>query len=520
MSRKDRKPKHQGKKREPGLQLRLTVGLILLFAAALVLTNVVVSGQIERQCQEQIQGNLRDLKSTAEIYTRQLLVTNRLNNEEEGFREAAEEVLDQLISSGQERVAAYTPAGELITSTQSGLFEDGYDEDYRTALGGQSAFTLIHGRGSTLTVRFSCPMVIEGKTVGMLRFDQDYSQWWRQWEGISRLVLLVTLIVFALTLLIMLGIARALLRPVLLLSRHSTRVSREIEQGDWSAQAEVLAPPRNLQAAAGRRDELGQLADNYLRMLEALRRQLERIGEDRDRIRDLYREKQDFFNNATHELKTPLTTISGYAELIGKNGGRDPELLQKGARHIEEESRRLHALVVNLLEMSDRTEKEAPKSCDFSALVRSAAEGMEPKARRYGCRFELRIEDNVCLTGRPDRLRELAVNLLDNAIKYGEPGGAIGVQLNREPDGFLCFAVTNGGPGMTEQQLEQVFSPFYRAASSRERGSAGLGLSICRKITEEHGGTITAQSVPGVSTVFTVRLPLTDNGMEGKEEHR
>lgn len=73
---------------------------------------------------------------------------------------------------------------------------------------------------------------------------------------------------------------------------------------------------------------------------------------------------------------------------------------------------------------------------------------------------------------------------------------------------------------MTEQQLEQVFSPFYRAASSRERGSAGLGLSICRKITEEHGGTITAQSVPGVSTVFTVRLPLTDNGMEGKEEHR
>ena len=81
-----------------------------------------------------------------------------------------------------------------------------------------------------------------------------------------------------------------------------------------------------------------------------------------DRIRDLYREKQDFFNNATHELKTPLTTISGYAELIGKNGGRDPELLQKGARHIEEESRRLHALVVNLLEMSDRTEKEAPKS--------------------------------------------------------------------------------------------------------------------------------------------------------------
>ena len=494
MSRKDRKPKHQGKKRGPGLQLRLTVGLILLFAAALVLTNVVVSGQIERQCQEQIQGDLRDLKSTAEIYTRQLLVTNRLNNEEEGFREAAEEVLDQLISSGQERVAAYTPAGELITSTQSGLFEDGYDEDYRTALGGQSAFTLIHGRGSTLTVRFSCPMVIEGKTVGMLRFDQDYSQWWRQWEGISR--------------------------PVLLLSHHSTRVSREIEQGDWSAQAEVLAPPRNLQAAAGRRDELGQLADNYLRMLEALRRQLERIGEDRDRIRDLYREKQDFFNNATHELKTPLTTISGYAELIGKNGGRDPELLQKGARHIEEESRRLHALVVNLLEMSDRTEKEAPKSCDFSALVRSAAEGMEPKARRYGCRFELRIEDNVCLTGRPDRLRELAVNLLDNAIKYGEPSGAIGVQLNREPDGFLCFAVTNGGPGMTEQQLEQVFSPFYRAASSRERGSAGLGLSICRKITEEHGGTITAQSVPGVSTVFTVRLPLTDNGMEGKEEHR
>lgn len=517
-----RKPKHGHKRKSPGIQLRLTAGLFVLFAAALTLTNVVVSGQIERQCQEQIQGDLRELKSSSEIYTRQLLVANRLNNEEEGFRETADELLDQLIASGVERVAAYASGGERIASSQDGLFTDGYQEDYENVIkGGAASFTLIHGKGGELTVRFSCPLVIEGKRVGFLRFDQDYTQWRRQWDAISRVVLLVTLTVFALTLLILIAVVRSLLRPVLLLSRHSTQVSREMEGEDWTAQTEALTPSGGLRAAARRRDELGRLADNYIRMLDALRRQLERIGEDRDRIRALYREKQDFFNNATHELKTPLTTIWGYAELIEKNGGRDPELLQKGTRHIEEESRRLHGLVVNLLEMSDRADAGAPERCDFSALIRGAAESMEPKAKRYGCRFSLRVEDQVQLTGQPDRLRELVVNLLDNAVKYGEPGGTIGVDLAVDGD-FLRFAVSNGGPGLTEEQRERIFAPFYQAApASRERGSAGLGLSICRKIAEEHGGNITAESEPDGLTVFTVRLPIAPPVFaQGKEEAR
>ena len=97
-----------------------------------------------------------------------------------------------------------------------------------------------------LTVRFSCPLVIEGKRVGILRFDQDYTQWRRQWDAISRLVLLVTLTVFALTLLILIAVVRSLLRPVLLLSRHSTQVSQEMEWEDWTAQTEALTPSGGL----------------------------------------------------------------------------------------------------------------------------------------------------------------------------------------------------------------------------------------------------------------------------------
>ncbi|MCI9413656.1 MAG: HAMP domain-containing histidine kinase [Clostridiales bacterium] len=499
-----------------GVQLRLMLGLFLVFAVSLAAVNLIVTNQIEQTYEEQIGNDLQDLRANAVIYTRQLLVSGGLNNEEEGFHDIAPDILGQFLSTGYERIAAYTTGGILIDRTQDDLFGDGVGDDLQQAVNGRSAFTLIHGAGGRMDAQFSCLVEIEGKTVGILRFDLDYTARRQQGEALSRLVFLVTFIVFLITFFAVEVMARSVTRPVLALAHHTTRVaeaSRGEARSEGVSAAELPPTPEEVEKLELRRDEIGRLAVNYDRMLETIREQLSRIRRDRDRIQELYREKQELFNNVTHELKTPLTTIKGYADLLEQSGGKDPILFQKAMRHITEESQRLHEMVVHLLEMADRPEGETASKTDLSAIVRSAVDALEPKARRYGNQFLLEGSRAATVRGYAGRLRELVINLLDNAVKYGEPGGDIRVCLLTDGD-KVRLTVTNGGKGLTAQQIEQIFNPFFQAdkTAPREPGSAGLGLAICRKIAEEHGGEITVQSTPGVSTAFTVTLPLYEEG--------
>ncbi|MCI8553496.1 MAG: HAMP domain-containing histidine kinase [Clostridiales bacterium] len=484
-----------------GIQLRLMLGLLSVFAVSLAVVNVLVAGQIERSYEEQIAGDLQELRASAAIYTRQLLVSGGLNNEEEGFQDTAPDILGELLSLGYERVAAYTTGGRLIDRTRDDLFDGGIGNDLESAMNGRTAFTLIRQSGRRLIAQFSCRMDIEGKTVGILRFELDYSARRQQGELLSRLVFMVTLSVFIITFLAVEIMARRVTSPVLMLARHTTRVA--------DASEEVPLLPEELRRLEGRQDEIGRLAVNYGHMLETIREQMARIRRDRDRIRQLYQEKQALFNNVTHELKTPLTTIQGYADLLEQNGGRDPVLFQKGIRHIGTESRRLHEMVVQLLEMADRTEQPPADRVELASLVRGVVEAMEPKARRYDNRLSVQVEDGLSVKGYAGRLWELTINLLDNAVKYGDPGGTIEIRLLAEGECAL-LKIANRGLGLTCEQREKIFDPFYQADKtvSREPGSAGLGLPICQKIAEEHGGSITVESTPGAVTEFTVTLPL------------
>lgn len=254
---------------------------------------------------------------------------------------------------------------------------------------------------------------------------------------------------------------------------------------------------------------MGELAGNFLGLLHMTERQFQKISQDKNRILRLLNSRQEFYNNVTHELKTPLTTISGYAQLIEKDGLRDTELFYKGTDHILRESTRLHRMVVQLLEMQDEEKCPDQEYLDLSEILKRVADDMQIKARRQKNRLTLEgTERSYPVYGRADRIRQVLINLIDNAIKYGEAKEDIYLKITEE-NGSVEIAVSNRGRGIRPEEFENIFEPFYRAdqGPSRELGSTGLGLAISKKIVKEHGGRIKARSIPGEETVFTVSFP-------------
>ena len=220
-----------------------------------------------------------------------------------------------------------------------------------------------------------------------------------------------------------------------------------------------------------------------------------------------WQNQQQFLSDASHELKTPLTVILSSADLLKTSA--QPEQRQY-VDNISVESRRMKALVEDMLTLS-RTESgraAAPFApLDLSDLVTDAALRFEPVAFEAGHPLEYDIQNGLSLTGDCQQLDQLVDILLDNAVKYAAPGGAIRLTLNAAGRNAV-LAVENPGERIPAEKLSHLFDRFYRVDDARTGAVGfGLGLAIARQITARHKGTITAASDES-ATRFTVTLPL------------
>jgi len=220
---------------------------------------------------------------------------------------------------------------------------------------------------------------------------------------------------------------------------------------------------------------------------------------------------RQFSADASHELRTPLTIMRGEIELALRN----PKNLEEYRAVLEsalEEIMRMTAIIDNLLVLAkaDQGRYHADFSeVDLGALVRELYEDSEVLAERKDIRVALRETADIRIVGDRLRLRQLILNLIDNAIKYTPQGGTVTLALGRE-DGSARIEVSDTGIGIPADEQGKIFDRFYRVdkARSRELGGSGLGLSIAKWIAELHRGTITVRSSPHEGSTFTVLLPL------------
>jgi two-component system phosphate regulon sensor histidine kinase PhoR len=220
--------------------------------------------------------------------------------------------------------------------------------------------------------------------------------------------------------------------------------------------------------------------------------------------------RREFVANASHELKTPLTSIRGYAETLLSGGLEDEVHRTRFVETIRDQASKLEALVEDLLELADLERADAPldlKDWDLGEIVRDLASTYEDVASRRGLRLSL--ESRSGFRARVDRKRlELALrNLLDNAVKYTDHG-AVSVRVE-EHGGAVRVCVTDTGRGITAEHLPRVFERFYRVDRGRSRamGGTGLGLSIVKHAVQLHGGRVGVESEAGQGSTFWIEVP-------------
>lgn len=272
----------------------------------------------------------------------------------------------------------------------------------------------------------------------------------------------------------------------------------------------VVSPVKKLAEEAAANDcvtskytELQPVAELLNERSRNIHRQMEEIQAEKEAVVEARASKDEFIANVTHEMNTPLTSIRGYAELLGA-GGMSEEQKTLAYKTILAQSDRLTNLIACIINYSEIESDDLPAyEVNFSELARETLSALKPEADKRGVTVEERIDDNVILMSRHERLSELFGNLVRNAIKYNKEGGKIFVTLNREN-----LIVEDTGIGISEENLGKVFSRFFTVDKSHggKNGGFGLGLAVAKKICVKSGWQIGVESEFGKGSKFTVKF--------------
>lgn len=289
---------------------------------------------------------------------------------------------------------------------------------------------------------------------------------------------------------VLLVIVQVLLRPLSTLSRASRRIAR----GNYSERVELAG-----------RDELANLAQDMNRMAGAVQtrvEQLEQVAQD----------QKTFIANMAHEMKTPLTSILGFADLLYIQREVPPKKRMEYAGIIVEETKRLRSLSGKLMELLNVGNQNLVFTAEqLDVLVAEVAAAMQPVLAGAGIALQQACEPGLTVLADRELFKSLLFNFIDNARKASPEGSTIKL-LGRAQQGEAELLIRDYGQGIPKKELEKIRQPFYMVDKSRSRkaGGAGLGLALCEEIARIHGARFAIDSRVGEGTLVTLRLPLAD----------
>lgn len=303
------------------------------------------------------------------------------------------------------------------------------------------------------------------------------------WPLIARPTLIIGLMVFAVTVLVGVGLARSITTPI----SQMTRASEAMAKGDYAQRIEVEGD-----------DEVARLGKAFNSMSHEV-----------DRAHKMQR---DFLINVSHDLKTPLTAIQGFAQAMVDGTLKTVEDYEKAGAIIHAESDRMRRLISQLLDLArlqGGMAGLAKDRVDLLPILATSANLARDRAQKAGLGFAIRLPAALPpIVGDATRLEQVINNLLDNALRYTPAGGQVELSAAASPEA-VAFTVRDTGPGIPPEDQPRIFERFYRADRARANdGGSGLGLAIVREIVEAHQGRIHVDSVLSRGTALTVILPL------------
>ncbi len=330
-------------------------------------------------------------------------------------------------------------------------------------------------------IAISAPMIYSnGEVVGVLRYVTSTRLLDRQILMIGLFALAVFTAILAILLLTSGYFIRSILVPV----DEITRKAKKIANGSYGVQIQTKY-----------NDEIASLAET--------------INEMSTKIKENEKVQADFISSLSHELRTPLTAINGWSETLLGNDDLDNET-RRGVKIISKEAKRLTEMVVELLDftrLQDGRLTLRMEQTDIRAEFEDTVYMYGSRLTQEGIRLEYQDNDQEIpeIPCDPERMRQVFLNILDNAAKHGGEGKRIEASMSLE-SALVVVRIRDYGPGIPEEELPMVKKKFYKG-SSKVRGT-GIGLAVCDDIVTMHGGTLTLENSVGGGTLVTVRLPI------------
>lgn len=483
------------------IKYRFAVGFIIIFSLSSFTLNYFLGNQIKKNTSGIIKNDMVGIQKNSREYLKQLFMAEGIKPDENSFEKIGREIVEALSENTNSIASLYTVDGEFVCqsireNTEISISNDSSSKNPRDieSVKGDRATVHIENVGERLIANFSYPLYIDGRSIGVVRFTKDYTDIYLENKELLNGLTLFTLILFFTALIFSYLLSMKMTTPI----ENLSKAFSEVADGNY-----------NVEIKAYRNDEIGDLSRDFCFMRDKINEQIETIKLERERALMLEKHRREFFNNVTHELKTPLTSIYGYAQILNEEGFEDREFCQRAIKSIMDESQRLHNMVVELLEVSKKNSylrKQSYKKIDLRGLVNEILRDMSMKGEKYKIDITSEIDD-MYVNGDKNGLRQVFINIIDNAIKYGETGSNIKVKGYKE-DGFGILKVENKSEKINEDKMENIFEPFFTAHStSVEKGSSGLGLYISKEIVKEHRGDIWMESSDNIIKIF-VKIPL------------
>lgn len=353
--------------------------------------------------------------------------------------------------------------------------------DVRRALGGEPGKWI--GRvdyTDEMLMSVSCPLEANGEIVGVLRFTTSLTPTNEQLIYIIRIFMLIGLLTIGLSGVLGFLLANGVVSPI----KKVTKVAEKMAKGDFQ-----------VRSVKKTNDEVGRLSDTLNYMAEEII--------EKERI------KNEFIASVSHELRTPLTSIKGWAVILNNTDQKDEPIFKEGLEIIEKETERLSGMVEELLDFSKLLSGEMSlkiKKTDVIGLIEYIKMHMTPVAQRSKIQFIIEYPEelpSIWIDG--DRIKQVLINVLDNAFKFTEHGGWVRYNTYIEKD-FLIMEVEDNGCGISPSDLPYIKDKFFKGKNSKSAN--GIGLSVSQEIISRHKGEFSIESCQGEGTKVTISLPI------------
>ena len=456
-----------------GLRGQLAVAIALVTLLSVGATFLALYSGTSSRLRAQIDAQLRTQAAEWRVFTAhdKLRPSVRLERAARQFITAQRYHAEALI------IAVQVVGGHIVSNSAELVAREARDEGVRETTG------LLNSPSGLATVPveeagpmrvLALPIRSGGRRVGTLRVANPLTPLQQAQASLRRTFIVVMIVAVAVAIAAGIGLASLIAAPL----RRIARVAAAVDAGDLSLRSGPVA-------AGG---EVGVLSEAVDRML--------------DRLERAFKRQRDFVSDASHELRTPLSVLRAQVELLDRAAETTSrhEATLTLLRRLDE----LDRLVGDMLTLASAEAGQLiePRPIDLAGFFEDLRRDLPLFGERE---FQLESTGGT-LEGDPDRLTQVLRNLVRNAVAHTEPGDRVTV-TSRPRDSHLEICVSDSGPGIPSDQLEQIFERFYRLDRGRDRAGSGLGLAIARAIVEAHGGRIRAESVPGQGATFRIELP-------------